>query len=201
MIFIKGFLAGLGLIVLVGPVLIVLLETTIVSGKKEGLSVATGIFASDVIAVAMCLLGLQSLINNNKFLMAMFLAGGSIFITLGIISFFRSVSINQSIEKNVLRSFLKGFSVNFFNPFVFLVWISMITALSRWLTYSEVIIFMSGAVTGVFFLDITKVFLASYLKRFLSDGIIKVSYKISGIILLIAGISSISSGLKLLNLF
>ena len=48
MAFIEGYLLGLLLIVLIGPVLFVLLNITLTQGRRHGIAVALGICMSDL---------------------------------------------------------------------------------------------------------------------------------------------------------
>ncbi|MBQ0739865.1 LysE family transporter, partial [Aquimarina celericrescens] len=85
--------------------------------------------------------------------------------------------------------FLKGFSVNFFNPFVFMVWIGVYNYGQY--TYPEdgvLLIFISAVLAGILTTDLLKVFLSKMVKRFISTQRLSLLFKITGGVLILFSI-------------
>ena len=62
----EGYVIGLGMVIFIGPVFFLLLNSSLQSGVKAGVAVALGIIVSDIICVALCYYGLSSIINIEK---------------------------------------------------------------------------------------------------------------------------------------
>ena len=82
--FVEGYLTGLALIVLIGPVLFVLLRTTLDQGRAAGFAVVAGIFVGDVIAVLLCAYGVAGAIQQRWLQVYLALGGGLLLLGLGV---------------------------------------------------------------------------------------------------------------------
>ncbi len=190
MAFTEGILVGLSMIIFIGPVFFTLLKSTLEHGKFAGFAVASGIIISDVTCIAVCLLGAIPFFDNdiNQFWIG--LTGSIILLALGLKYLIKPNAEHNSRQlrvKNVLivSFFTKGFLVNFINPFVFLVWIGLITyAKSEFIHYESLFIFLGGALLGIFSTDLLKVILADKIKRLIQPKVLRVTYRIIGIILI-----------------
>ena len=190
MAFIEGYLLGLSLIILIGPVFFVLLYSTLEHGIMNGLAVALGIFISDVFIVGICLQGGEDWLKSEMVQMA--LTGGGGVITLGLGIHYLKTQPLSLLEKPDLNSrgvfsfFIKGFAVNFINPFVFLVWLGILSTVQyRYPTYSQQLLFLSATLAGILTLDLSKVFLAQSIKSLLKPQFLKRILKGSGFILIL----------------
>ena len=186
---IEGFIIGLGMVIFLGPVFFTLLQSTLEFGIKEGLAVALGIVISDVVVIVLCSFGAIPLFKNpeNQFWLAVI--GGAMLIVLGIkymlpknLKSENKISISSG---GFWKFFTKGFLVNFVNPFVFIVWVGVIgIAQSRHGATSDLVLYLSAALVGIFLTDSTKVFLAHKIKAFLEDDYLNIIYKVIGVILI-----------------
>jgi threonine/homoserine/homoserine lactone efflux protein len=203
MSFIKGYITGLALIILIGPVLFILLKASLERGTKAGLSVAFGIFVSDIIAVTLCMAGFSRLFQNPEFQKWIAIIGGFIVAILGIKYIIRpgiptSAASKKISNKTLLTAFVQGFLINFVNPFVFMVWMGIITSASMSYGYStSLYIFLSGTLLGILTLDVSKVFLAARLSSFLQTRNLNKAFQASGLILTILGIRMTYYGITL----
>ncbi len=193
MVFLEGFAVGLALVVLIGPVLLVLVSTTVEKGKGSGLAVAFGIFVSDIVAVGLCSLGFARLFLNPEVTPWIGLCGGLLLIGIGLRYLYSPASRAKLKSRNTATSifgfFTKGFLVNFVNPFVFVVWLGIIAgATSRHGVGRDLVLFLSGSVLGVFTLDVMKVFLANSIKHVLRQNFLKWTFRVSGVLLFIFGL-------------
>lgn len=189
MSFIEGFLIGLGMIIFVGPVFFLLLNSSLQYGMKAGISVALGIIVSDIVCVILCYYGVSRFMtaSNNQFWIGVI--GSCILFGLGINYLFKQPHITNKLlinSKKWSTFFIKGFSVNFFNPFVFIVWVGVFKYGSqKYPETLELYMFLSAVLVGILATDLLKVFLSGKLKKFISTHRLKVFFRITGAVLLI----------------
>jgi len=192
-VFLDGFLVGLALIILIGPVFFTLLKTSLQYGIVAGSLVAFGIFVSDIIAVLLCVFGASSYLrsDDNKFYLS--LAVGAFLIALGVKYLLKKKIAGEDIiqlkTSHYAGFFVKGFLVNFVNPFVFAVWIGIIAVAGNKHGFNQNLgIYLSGTLLAIFSSDMTKVFLAARIRNFLKPDILFKLYKVIGICLVLLGL-------------
>lgn len=193
MAFLEGFAWGYGMIVILGPVFFTLMKAALESGIPAGLSVAAGIILSDIIVVLACYLGFSAIIEDveNQFWVS--LAGGIILLAIGL-KFLIKPQTNTTSEANTPKHalgkyFMQGFLVNFVNPSVFFIWIALIAyARSKFGTNQEVVLMLVGVLSGIFAMDLTKVFLAEKLRKIIEPHILSKVFRVIGIVLIGFGI-------------
>ena len=122
MIFLEGYLVGLGLILLIGPVFFTLLQSTLQYDYKSGLAVALGIFVSDVICVLLCSLGVAPLLeqSHNQLIFSclgaiMLFGFGLTFLLKPVLDFKTTLKLKAT---DYVSFFAKGFLVNFVNQVI-----------------------------------------------------------------------------------
>ena len=193
MAFLKGFVMGLGMTLLIGPVFFTLLKSTLQYGFRGGFLVAAGIFASDVTCVILCSFGAIPFFKNteNQFWLA--IGGSIILLALGLKYLFNPVLYTDSAvtfkSHHYPTFFAKGFLVNFVNPFVFLVWISLIGfGEMRFGISGGLAAFLSGVLSAIFLTDCLKVFFAHRIKGFIKPNILLPVYRVIGIVMIAFGI-------------
>lgn len=193
----EGYAAGLALVVLIGPVLFVLLQSTLERGKSHGFAVAIGIFVSDILAVLLCSLGAAAFLDDPVVQPWLALAGAALVLTLGL-RYVLAPAVRFDASKSLtavswMGSFTKGFLVNFVNPFVFMVWLGIIGAAGARHGYDgDLAWFMTGAVLGVFTLDSLKVLLAHRLRPLLQPRALRIAFRVSGVLLVGFGLRLIA---------
>jgi threonine/homoserine/homoserine lactone efflux protein len=192
-VFLDGFLVGLALIILIGPVFFTLLKTSLHYGVFAGSLVAFGIFISDVIAVFLCVFGASSFLKSDDSKFYLSLVGGVLLIVLGVRYYLKKKSgaenNTQLKASHYAVFFAKGFLVNFVNPFVFAVWIGIIAVAGNKHGFgSDLGIYLSGTLLAILSTDMTKVLLASKIKNILKPEILLKLYKIIGVCLVLLGL-------------
>lgn len=197
--FFEGYVAGLALIVLVGPVLFVLLGATLERGTASGLAVAAGIFASDILAVSITALGLAEVLVSPGVLPWVAVVGGAMLLGFGARNLLASPPSQDTVPlkstAGLIGFFTKGFLVNFVNPFVFMVWLGIVAAAgARHGTESGLVWFLAGTVLGILTLDTLKVVFASRIKRLLSPKVLRLVYRGSGTVMCLFGVRLIITG-------
>ncbi|MBW2528031.1 MAG: LysE family translocator [Deltaproteobacteria bacterium] len=189
----EGYLTGLALIVLIGPVLFVLVQSTLERGRGHGFAVALGIFVSDVIAVSICGLGAAAFLDDPRSKPLLALGGAIVVLALGLRYVLAPAVTMKPDESPTAASwagfFARGFLVNFVNPFVFMVWLGIIGAAGARHGYDgDLIWFMGGAVLGVLTLDSLKVLLAHRLRPLLRPKALRIVFRVSGLLLVGFGV-------------
>lgn len=195
----EGYATGLALIVLIGPVLFVLLKSTLELGRIHGFAVASGIFVSDIIAVLLCSFGVARYFASPHVQTWIAIAGGVLLLGFGLwYTLVPTVADPETIRLDVASlfgCFVKGFLVNFLNPFVFMVWIGIIGVATARHGYDlDLAWFLTGTVLGILTLDSLKVIFAHRIRPFLKPKILKSVFRVSGVLLIGFGIRLIVFG-------
>lgn len=187
----KGIISGITISFLIGPIFFALAEITITKGWKCGLSYVAGVLISDVLLIYLVeTVLLQFPFENIKTQVGIF--GGILLIIFGLASFFTKASIeyaNIIRIKTLFQSFLKGVTINVFNPFVTIWWITMYTTISiNFTVYGDKFLFYFGILLMVFLFDLLKMRFAYYLKQNLTIEKLLIVKKVAGVCLFIFGV-------------
>ncbi|MCB9261758.1 MAG: LysE family transporter [Flavobacteriales bacterium] len=185
-----GLLAGLGMMIFIGPVFFYLLQTSLQYGTKSGLTAAFGIFTSDILAVVVCYQWASVLFEGgeNKFWLS--IIGGFILVIFGLGYIFKpsipkDVDIHHVSKGKYASFFTKAFLINIVNPFVFGVWTAIIGLAEKdFGQTNQVKIFMAAALFGVVFTDSLKVLGAKYLRKFIEPTFLRKLYLVIGLLLI-----------------
>lgn len=186
--FLQGYLLGLSMIVFIGPVFFLLISISLEFGIRAGFLVALGIIISDIIYVILSFLGVNTFFTSgSKFWIT--LLGGILLILLGLKYLIRPSNLIQGNTENFslhyISCFVKGFLVNFVNPFVFFVWIGVVTyAKDNKVLNESLELYFLGVLLGIFSTDLLKVFTSRQIKNFLKPSVLKNLYRVSGIVLI-----------------
>jgi len=193
----EGLFFGLGLAVSLGPIFIALTQTSIEEGVMPGLTVGLGIWVSDLILVALFYIFISEIkgsIESEGFKFWMGVSGAIILLGFGIYLIARKPILDYSEKKhnykNYLGFWLKGFLINTINPFTFFFWMGVISSyvIGRHIGEVDAIILLSTILTVIVLSDAGKVFLANFLKKWLTPEHINNVSNFSGAILIIFGL-------------
>lgn len=193
MAFPEGLLVGLGMIIFLGPVFFTLLKSSLQHGFRAGFSVATGIMLSDIAALLLCYFGAASFFERpgNQFWLAV--GGSMVLFGLGLRYLLRKQPEKEQIGSIQAQDYptymVKGFLVNFVNPFVIVVWLGLVgigqtkygSGVNFWL-------FSAGIISGIYLQDLTKVVFAHRIARFVRPDILSKAYRVIGLLLLVFAI-------------
>lgn len=190
----KGMGLGLMLAMAFGPSFFALLQTSIKNGLASGITLAFGIFTSDILYVAVAYLGAASLLSNeqNKFYIEVI--GGILLIVFGAIALVQKKEIKSNVDvKQEKRSvtFVKGFLLNTFNPAVFFLWFLWVSIISAQFKFSRVHIltFFCTALATVLATDILKAVVANQLRNVMTPAVQQWASRILGLVLITIGIN------------
>lgn len=189
---------GLLLAFSIGPGFFVLLETSILKGFRAALTLDLGIVFSDIIFILIAYYSTNKLLEQLKDNPTLFIVGGLIMLTYGLLSFIilkRSYVKETEIVKdddnikqnNYFALFFKGFLLNFINIGVLGFWLMIIITYGPQMEMDTQRIFSFFASILFFYLifDIGKIILAKQLKHKLTRENI---YKIKRVISLVIGV-------------
>ena len=198
---------GLLLAFSIGPGFFVLLETSILKGFRAALVFDLGIVFSDIIFILIAYLTTNQLLEQLKDNPTLFVIGGIIMLSYGLISFIllkRNFIKQQEIEidddnipkKNYLGLFFKGFFLNFINIGVLGFWMMIIITYGPQMEMntSRITIFFAAILFFYLIFDIGKILLAKQLKNKLTPSNIYKIKRVISIIILIFGLFFILQG-------
>jgi len=196
---------GILLCFMIGPVFFVLLETAAVKGFRAAMVFDLGVVTADVVFIAIAYFSSYRLINSIKDEPALFIFGGLIMVTYGIISYLKlkrtAKVVDETVEVELIKKnygslFFKGFLLNFINVGVLGFWLLIFITFgpTLQLKMSRLIIFFTSVIGTYLVVDIIKMLLAKRLKnKMTANNILKIK-KITSIILVIFGVSIILQG-------
>lgn len=191
MALLEGYLWGLAMIVFVGPVFFTLLQNTLQKGRTAGLMVALGIIVSDVVAVALCTAGTVAFLQKAENTTYVSITGAAILFAIGG-RYILKPSTNtegKASAGGLTGAFVSGFLVNFVNPFVFGVWLTVIGyAGNKYGFDGGLYHYLLGCLLGIFTLDSLKVLLAHRIKAFIQPQNLMIAYRIIGVVMVGFGV-------------
>ena len=192
----EGIIFGLTLSILLGPIFIVLIQSSLENGSRAGLWAASGIWTSDIAIVALALGFIKTIspyVQSGGFVFWVGLSGGIVLIAVGLATASKKPEIN--FEKKTMTVggifgyWLKGFMVNTINPFTFIFWLSTITAFvaQRQLNNLESILFTGSIILTIMITDSLKVLLAKLIRKRINSDLLSILNKVAGTALIIFG--------------
>ncbi len=192
---------GFFLAFLLGPVFFVLLETAALKGFRAAISFDLGVVLADVVFLFIAYLSTSKLLSSLKNDPALFIFGGMILATYGLMSFVqtkKTIPLEDEIpevrklnRKDYLGLAAKGFLLNFINIGVLGFWLGLIIVFGPTLNMetNRISVFFTTVLGTYFVIDIFKILLAKKLNRKLTPGrIFKVKRGISILMVIFGGI-------------
>ncbi len=201
--FIKGLAISLLLIFSVGPAIFTIIKQSINHGRRGGFSFIIGVWISDLIWVVLSNGFSEAIKTLLDFKIPIGIAGCIFLIGMGIyFAFIKKVEPRRLQEPvllagdeytptgrktNYFAIMSSGFIINTLNPAVISFWVIMAASLaSVYSLYDRIIIF--STCLGVNMLaDVGKVLGAGYIGKRLSDRVILIINRVSGVLYLIFG--------------
>lgn len=197
---------GVFLAFLLGPVFFVLLETAAIKGFRAAISFDIGVMFADIVFLLIAYFSTTKLLNRIKDDPALFIFGGGILVTYGIIQFIQTRRVLQheevpEIQKLNKRDYLglaaKGFLLNFINIGVLGFWLGLIIVFGPQMEMEtdRITVFFSSVIGTYLVVDIFKILAAKKLNRKLTPNrIYKVKKGIS-VLLIVFGVFLVGQGL------
>lgn len=196
---------GFFLSFVIGPVFFILLETSVVKGFRAAVVFDLGVVLADIIFILIAYFSSYRLIESIKDDPALFIFGGLVMLTYGIISFLKNKKAKKSIDpedpkelakKNYFSLFAKGFFLNFINIGVLGFWLAIIITFGPQLEMKapRIFTFFTTIILTYFVTDIFKILLAKQLRSYLNQKNILLIKKGISVILIISGVFLLSQG-------
>jgi threonine/homoserine/homoserine lactone efflux protein len=198
---------GFFLSFMIGPVFFVLLETSVVKGFRAAIIFDTGVVLADIVFITIAFFSSYRLIQTIKDDPALFIFGGLVMLTYGIISFINNrkeakkikldeIDPTELAKTNYLSLFIKGFFLNFINIGVLGFWLAILITIGPQLELktSRMLTFFSTLIVTYFVTDIFKILLAKQLRNQLNPKNILLIKKFISIVLIVSGIFLLSQG-------
>ena len=195
-----GILCGIALSMILGfgPAFFSLIQSSLHYGFRKTTALIFGILSSDFIIVFLLLTVLRnanmSAIMHNIFVGTV---GGLVLMFLGYRTFVKKDGRAAAAQSRISSAsdtqithrwqlFLNGFALNFFNPLIWLYWVSIITFLSAevGLTSNERYVFFGGMLFAVLGCDLLKSRLASLMYNWFTPRVMRVFNRVIGVILM-----------------
>jgi threonine/homoserine/homoserine lactone efflux protein len=196
---------GFFLSFMIGPVFFVLLETSVVKGFRAAIFFDLGVVLADIVFITIAFFSSYRLIQSIKDDPALFIFGGLVMLTYGIISFVnnrkeaRKTNIDEIDPKelaktNYLSLFIKGFFLNFINIGVLGFWLAILITIGPQLELktSRMLTFFTTLIVTYFVTDIFKILLAKQLRSKLNPKNILLIKKFISIVLIVCGVVLLS---------
>jgi len=197
---------GIFLSFLIGPVFFVLLETSAVKGFRAALVFDLGVVFADIVFILIAYFSSYKLIESLKNDPAIFIFGGILMLTYGIISFVKLRKLKNEVseeeiefvfqKKNYRALFIKGFLLNFINVGVLLFWFLILITVGPKLELetSRMITFFGTLIITYLIVDMGKMLLAKQLKHKMTPKNILNIKKIISVLLIVFGIAIMLQG-------
>ncbi|TBX71204.1 LysE family translocator [Flavobacterium silvisoli] len=195
---------GFFLSFMIGPVFFVLLETSVVKGFRAAVMFDLGVVLADVIFILIAFFSSYRLIQSIKDDPALFIFGGLVMLTYGIISFAKNrkeskksideIDPKELAKTNYFSLFIKGFFLNFINIGVLGFWLAILITIGPQLQLNptRMLTFFTTLILSYFVTDIFKILLAKQLRNQLNPKNILLIKKFISIVLIICGVVLLS---------
>ncbi|MCM4154996.1 LysE family translocator [Gramella sp. AN32] len=195
----SGLPLGFFLAFLLGPVFFVLLETAAIKGFRAAISFDFGVIVADIVFITIAYFSTTKLLDRLRDDPALFIFGGMILATYGVMSFLQAKKSFQTNEEtpeirklgksDYFSLFAKGFLLNFINIGVMGFWLGVIIVFSPKMNMDKerILIFLSTVIVTYLIIDIFKILLAKKLNRKLTPGRIFTMKKIISLVLILFG--------------
>lgn len=196
----SGIPLGIFLSLMVGPVFFVLLETSAVKGFRAAFVFDLGVVTADIFFITIAYFSSYRLIQSIKNDPAIYLFGGILMLTYGVISFLKTNKAKKElvenedeeelVKNNYLGLFIKGFLLNFINVGVLLFWFLILITVGPKLQLetTRMIVFFASVIGSYLVFDMGKIILAKQLKNKMTPVIILKIKKGISILIIVFGI-------------
>ncbi len=201
--FLKGLAISLLLIFSVGPVIFTIIKQSINHGRRGGFSFILGVWISDLIWVVLSNGFSEAIKTLLNFKIPIGIGGCAFLIGMGIyFAFIKKIEPRRKQEPaeiagdvytptgkktNYFAIMSSGFIINTLNPGLVFFWIFMAASLASQYNFKERIIIFTTCLAVNMLVDIAKVLGAGYIGKKLSDRVILIINRVSGVLYLIFG--------------
>ncbi len=206
-VIIAGSVLGITLAFMIGPVFILLIETSLTKGARKALVLDLGVLLADVLFIALVFYG-STIFLNEQNVQWIYSIGGVLIIGYGIYNIVSARKKQAHLAEhpqlppasgNNLVYFMKGFFMNFLNVGVFAYWLATTVALRATFKDSAdenklMWAYFISTIAMYFITDIVKIFTAQRIKKSLTPQVLVKIERIVGVVLIFFGLFLIVRG-------
>ena len=188
----QGIQIGLLLALLVGPLIVALLQASLEQGTRAGLTVALGIWVSDLLFILTVFFGVGAVlmwVEWESFELSLGLLGALVLLATGLLTLLTPppALTGEAVPRAHAGLWMKGFLINTINPFTVFFWVSMMTGVvleEQWAA-GEAVAFFGALLGTIVTTDTLKVLLARQIRHRLGQRQLLWIRRVSGLALLI----------------
>lgn len=192
----QGLLLGIVLVIFVGPVFFMLIQTSVTQGVKAALILDAGIVSSDIFCIIISYFGLAQLMQRPVISLVFTITGGVALIAYGIFTAVAKEKVKDPemppglTKAHGIKLFIKGFIFNTSVPSVVFFWIATVTLAIAQFHHNrmETLTYLATVVLTYLAFDILKIYLASKAKKFFSAKRQPAIKKVAGLALVVFGV-------------
>lgn len=198
---------GFLLCFMIGPVFFIVLETAATKGFRAAIVFDLGVVTADLLFIVIAISSSYRLINSIKDEPALYIFGGLIMVTYGIISYLKLQKASRNADdnddlnevlnkKNYRELYFKGFILNFINVGILGFWLLIFLTFGPILQLKtpRMIVFYSTVILTYLLVDIVKMVLAKKLKSKMTPINIMKIKKFTSLLLVVFGITIMLQG-------
>ena len=158
---------------MLGTVFFCLVQNSIINGFKSGAWVATGVIISDIILIILSYFSATLFPEGGNTEIIVRICGAVFLFIMGFsnLRIHKKILFPKADNKNPAVLASKGFMLNVLNPGNYLSWLAVAATLHNVLHFSagERWLYYTGALTGIFGMEMLISFAATWFKQFISD--------------------------------
>jgi threonine/homoserine/homoserine lactone efflux protein len=188
-VFAKALLLGVLLTLFVGPVFFMLIQASIRDGVKGGLSILLGLYLSDLLYIILTYYFFSLLITLEIPEAKIKLAGGVVFIILGVFYFLKKKSKITTSKSTYKNNYLKSFIINTLNPSAFFFWFAVLSWGNQHFNNKELIIYLGLGLLFALLFDFLKIYFSIYIAKLINSKSSSGFNKVIGAVIIFIGIT------------
>jgi threonine/homoserine/homoserine lactone efflux protein len=192
----EGFLTGIALSLMLGPVFFSILQNSLKHGYKTGVLISFGVIVSDILFISLAIGSATFAVLIENWKIEFSVGGGLALMVFGFVQVLRKPAKDNTVE--VIQSRLKrsslmianGFFLNVINPVNFFVWLGIASYLTLTFNYTlnHKLVFFLFSLFSIFITESLVAIFASSIRRWMNDNRLKWINRIVGLIFVGLGI-------------
>ncbi len=198
---IEGFFLGLGAAIPIGPINILIMNEALIS-YKNAVFIGAGAMSADLTYLSLILFGLLMRIKNNHTILPVVGIVGSAFLIYLSYGVFKNRNATGEImdfqrkKSNIIKSYLKGYSLTLLNPYTIGFWLSVTAYVAT--NNLNPLFTVLGLIIAITLWITIMPFIVHKTKRFMSAKTFKIINIISSLVLLFFGISMLVGSISII---
>ncbi len=195
----EGFLTGLTLTIMLGPVTMIILQNGIQVDRLAGLSAAAGTWVSDFVFIGLTFwltYYIEAWTQKPEVRLSLFFVGGLGILIMGLLMLRQKKKVldenMEPVSANYFKAFVSGFLVNSLSPFTLFFWLG--AAVFLHVQQDNPVWYYVGLMLALSAGDFTKAWLAPKLSIWLEAKYVNWVQKAAGVVIAATGIYIIILG-------